>query len=198
MPLDQFARERVFLPLGMSDTGFKPQARKLERVVPTEKVNGSFLRGEVHDPTARRMGGVAGHAGLFSTADDAAAWGQMVLQGGIYGELRLLSPLSVLRMTSPQTPPDQPDWRGAGFDIETRFSTTRGDLFPVGSFGHTGFTGTSIWIDPFTESLVVLFTSRLYPNGEGDVVPLRRKVASVVAASLEDVPLDRRYRFIRY
>jgi CubicO group peptidase (beta-lactamase class C family) len=198
-PLDQFVAERVFGPLGMLDSGFNPEGEALARVAPTEKKkNGEMRKGEVHDPTAFRMGGVAGHAGLFSTVDDIAVWAHMILGGGVYDGVRVLSPLSVLKMTTPQSPVGDVDWRGLGFDIETRFSTTRGDLFPVGSFGHTGFTGTSVWIDPFSECFVILFTSRLYPDGEGDVVLLRRKIASVVAASMIDIPLERSHYFLRY
>ncbi len=198
-PLEEFAVQRVFAPLGMSDTGFNPEGEKLGRVVPTErKKNGELRKGEVHDPRAFRMGGVAGHAGLFSTVDDIAVWAQMILNGGVYGGVRVLSPLGVLKMTTPQNPVGGDDWRGIGFDIDTRFSSTRGDLFPVGSFGHTGFTGTSVWIDPFSETFVILFTSRLYPDGKGNVVTLRRKVASVVAGSIIDYPLSRELYFLRY
>ena len=196
--LDQFAKERIFDPLGLKDTGYLPDSSLVGRIAPTEKRNGKMLRGEVHDPTTFRMGGVAGHAGLFSTAEDTLTWAQMILQGGIYGETRILSPMSILKMTTPQTPYGKDDWRGLGFDIETRFSTNRGDLFPVGSFGHTGFAGTSVWIDPFSETVLVLFTSRLYATREGTAVFLRRKVASIVAAAIEDMPLDRAHYYYRY
>lgn len=199
IPLEEFAVNRIFEPLGMSDTGFNPGEEKVSRLVPTEKKsNGELRRGEVHDPRAFRMGGVAGHAGLFSTVDDVSVWVQMLLNGGVYNGVRILSPLGVLKMTTPQSPKGEDDWRGLGFDIDTRYSSNRGDLFPVGSFGHTGFTGTSIWIDPFTETFVILFTSRLYPDGQGDVVMLRRKVASVVASSIVDIDLSRELYYLRY
>ena len=191
MGLDQFAAERIFRPLGMVDTGFLPGPEKAQRLVPTILRDGEMLRGQVHDPTSARMGGVAGNAGVFSTVDDVAIWAQMLLSGGDYRGVRILSPLGALKMSTPQEIRSSPDWRGVGFDIETRFSTVRGDLFPTGSYGHTGFTGTSVWMDPFTETIVILFTSRLHPNGEGDVVALRSKVASVVAASLLDVRIPR-------
>jgi len=190
-PLEEFSRKHVFEPLGMKDTGFKPGPDLTSRIVPTESRNGVLLRGVVHDPTAERMGGVAGHAGLFSTADDCARWAQMLLNGGVFEQVRILSPMSVLAMTTPQSPAGNFDWRGLGFDVETRFSTVRGDLFPVGSYGHTGFTGTAVWIDPYSQTIVILFTSRLHPEGKGDVVPLRARVASVVAASILDFPLTR-------
>ncbi|MBI4445954.1 MAG: serine hydrolase [Acidobacteria bacterium] len=188
--VDEFAEKRIFAPLGMKETGFLPRSEKLPRVAPTEGRDGKLLRGEVHDPTAFRMGGVAGHAGLFSTVDDVAIFAQMLLNGGVYDKVRILSPLGAYKMTTQQSPPGQNDLRAIGFDVRTRFSTVAGDLFPPGSFGHTGFTGTSLWIDPFTETFVILFTSRLHPEGKGDVVSLRKKVASVVASSLiEMLPL---------
>ncbi len=187
MLLDQFSQKRIFEPLGMKNTRFNPPRRWRRRVAPTEQRDGSMLRGKVHDPTSSRMQGVAGHAGLFSTAADTAIFAQMILNGGHYGGTRLLSPLTIERMTTNQSPPGQNDWRGLGFDLRSRFSTVGGDLFPPGSFGHTGFTGTSLWIDPTTKTFVILMSSRLHPNGEGDVVGLRKRVASVVAASILDL-----------
>ncbi len=187
-PIDQFSREEIFEPLGMNDTRFNPPPEWRPRIAPSEPRNGKMLRGEVHDPTSSRMGGVAGHAGLFSTARDTAIFAQLMLNGGIIGKVRLLSPLSVRLMTANQAPPGMQEWRGLGFDIRSRFSSNRGDLFPVGSFGHTGFTGTSLWIDPVTETYVVLMTSRLHPDGKGNVVTLRKRVASVVASSILDAP----------
>jgi CubicO group peptidase (beta-lactamase class C family) len=134
------------------------------------------------------MGGVAGHAGVFSTVEDTAIFAQMILNGGRYNGVRILAPLSVMQMTTPQSPVGATDWRGLGFDIRTPYSGPRGDLFPVGSFGHTGFTGTSLWIDPFSEVFVILFTNRVHPDGEGSVIALRKRVASVVAASVMDLP----------
>jgi CubicO group peptidase (beta-lactamase class C family) len=198
MPLDEFAKQRIYLPLGMTDTGFHPPAEKLDRVVPTDSRDNQLLRGTVNDPTSDRMGGVAGHAGLYATADDAMVWAQAILHGGTLDDVRILSPLSVLKMTTPQGPRSSPDWRGFGFDIATRFSTVGGDLFPIGSFGHTGFTGTSVWIDPFSETIVVMFTSRLHPDGDGDVVPLRSKVSSAVAASILDFKIDRSHYYLGY
>ncbi len=186
--LDEFARERFYQPLGMTDTGFKPGAETRPRVAPTEWQDGVMLRGVVHDPTARRMGGVAGHAGLFSSADDTAVFAQTILEGGIHAGTRILSPLTVFQMTRNQSPAGKADWRGIGFDIRSRFSSNRGDLFPVGSFGHTGFTGTSVWIDPASETIVVLLTNRVHPEGGGDVVSLRKKVATVAAAAILDTP----------
>ena len=189
--LDAFSRKRIFEPLGMKDTSFNPRDRMKSRIAPTERQGGKWLHGRVHDPTAARMGGCAGHAGVFSTADDLARFGQMILNGGVYDGRRILSPLAVLQMTTPQSPTGKPVLRGLGFDIHSRYHAPRGDLFPVGSFGHSGYTGTSLWIDPHTETLVVILTSRLHPSGRGNAVPFRKRVASVVGASIVDrVPIE--------
>ena len=145
------------------------------------------MRGEVHDPRAYEMGGVAGHAGLFSTADDLAVFCQMILNKGEYNGKRILSPYSIERMVSAQTLPTS-QMRGIGWDINTSFSSNRGDLFPVGTFGHTGFTGTSLWLDPASETFVVLLTNRVHPNGKGDVTRLRSFVASIVAGAITEPP----------
>lgn len=186
--LSDFTRERIFDPLGMKDTGFHPNLSQIDRIAPTEPRDRVMLRGTVHDPTAFRMGGAAGHAGLFTTADDLAMFAQMLLGQGAYNGVRILSPLGVLAMTTPQSPVGMTSLRGIGFDIRTPFSSNRGDLFPVGSFGHTGFTGTSLWIDPWTETFVIVFTSRLHPEGKGNASPVRKRVASVVAASILEIP----------
>jgi uncharacterized protein YbbC (DUF1343 family) len=130
------------------------------------------------------MGGVAGHAGLFSTADDLARFARMLLSDGSLGGAQILSPLSVLKMTAAESPPGKTAVRGLGWDIDSPHSSTRGELFPVGSFGHTGFTGTSIWIDPSSKTYVIILTSRLHPDGRGDVSDLRAKVATIVAGAL--------------
>ena len=132
-----------------------------------------MLRGVVHDPTARRMGGVAGHAGLFSTASDLARFCRMMLNGGTLNGVRVLSPLTVALMTRPATPAALGQVRGLGWDIDTRFASNRGALFPIGSFGHTGWTGPSLWIDPVTRMFVVLLANRVHPDGKGDVSPAR-------------------------
>ncbi|HYM10688.1 MAG TPA: exo-beta-N-acetylmuramidase NamZ domain-containing protein [Bryobacterales bacterium] len=186
--LDQFARQRVFGPLKMNNTMFNPPARLRRRIAPTERVDGVPLRGVVHDPTSRAMGGVAGHAGLFSTADDLARFAAMLLGHGRLGGARIFSPLTVEKMTSPQTPPNQPIERGLGWDIESPFASNRGELLPVGSYGHTGFTGTSLWIDPVTQTFIVLLTNRVHPTVRPAPVSLRARVATAVAANLTDVP----------
>jgi len=142
----------------------------------------------VHDPTARRMGGVAGHAGLFSTAADLARYCRMVLGGGALGSTRILSPLTVLKMTSPATPAGMASARALGWDLDSSYSSNRGELFPIGSFGHTGWTGTSVWMDPVTKTYVILLTNRVHPDGKGDAGPVRARVATVVASALTQLP----------
>jgi len=186
-PLEVFCAQNIFQPLGMKDTFFSPPPAVHDRVAPTQYQlgeTGKMLWGEVHDPTAYNMGGVAGHAGLFSTADDLAIFAQMLLNGGTYAGARVLSPLTVEKMTTPQAPPDAMILRGLGWDIDSPYASNRGELYPLGSYGHTGWTGTSIWIDPVSRTYVILLTNRVHPDGKGDVVGLRTRVASVVAAAL--------------
>jgi uncharacterized protein YbbC (DUF1343 family)/CubicO group peptidase (beta-lactamase class C family) len=193
-PLDRFSHERIFAPLGMVDTSFTPSESSLGRIAPTENCaplvfpcqgpDMKPLRGVVHDPTARRMGGVAGHAGLFSTAADLSTFCRMILGGGTYRGVRILSPLAVAKMTSPATPAEQRNTRGLGWDIDSSFSSNRGELLPIGSFGHTGFTGTSLWLDPGTDMFVVFLSNRVHPDGKGDVTPLRARVATIAASTL--------------
>jgi uncharacterized protein YbbC (DUF1343 family)/CubicO group peptidase (beta-lactamase class C family) len=190
-PLDEFTRDEIFVPLGMKETGFRPAATFVPRIAPTEVLAPGQppLRGIVHDPTARYMGGVAGHAGLFTTLGDLERFAQMLLNLGKLNGTRVLSPLTVRKMTSPQSPADQPILRGLGWDIDSPFSGPRGDLYPIGSYGHTGFTGTSMWIDPATQSYVILLTNSVHPQTKLAITPLRARVATVVAAGLNvDVP----------
>ncbi|HZT71178.1 MAG TPA: exo-beta-N-acetylmuramidase NamZ domain-containing protein [Terriglobia bacterium] len=186
-PLNVYCERHIFKPLGMSSTMFVPPQSLRYRIAPTQHINGTtgpILWGTVHDPTAQRMGGVAGHAGLFSDARDLSIFCQMLLNGGTYHGVRILSQLAVEKMTTPQSPPDKMAVRGLGWDIDSPFASNRGELFPVGSFGHTGFTGPSIWIDPVTRTYVVFLTNRVHPNGTGDVVALRSQVDTAIAAAL--------------
>ena len=197
-PLDVFARDRIFKPLGMKDTastrrrrcvrGSRRQRTARRTAGPVKDRTRRMLRGVVHDPTARRMAGVAGHAGLFSTAADLSIFCRMLLNGGSYGGVRILSPLTVGRMISPSTPPGERNVRGLGWDMDSSFSSNRGELLPLGSFGHTGFTGTSLWIDPATKMFVVFMSNRVHPDGKGDVTPLRARVATIAASALTAVP----------
>lgn len=195
VPLDRFAQERIFRPLGMKDTFFLPlksaaARRDVSRVAPTERREGRWMRGEVHDPRAYAVGGVAGHAGLFATADDLAKFCRMILEGGRLGRARVLSPQGVEALTRPRFYGDD-SVRALGFDIATAYSRNRGDLFPPGSFGHTGFTGTSLWIDPSSETFVVFLSNRVHPGGKGDVIPLRGLVATIAASAIGEDRRDR-------
>ena len=185
--LSAYARENIFLPIGMKESMFQPPASLVPRIAPTERwpvKTGPPLRGVVHDPTARNMGGVAGHAGLFSTADDLSRFAQMMLNGGELEGVRLFSPLTVAKFIEPQTPPDQPILRGLGWDVDSPHSGNRGELFPIGSFGHTGFTGTSLWIDPLTKTYVILLANSVHPDLRPALTPVRAKVATIVAANV--------------
>jgi uncharacterized protein YbbC (DUF1343 family)/CubicO group peptidase (beta-lactamase class C family) len=180
-PLDQFAREQIFEPLGMLETTFKPAAALMARIAPTEvdASTGKPLRGVVHDPTARYMGGVAGHAGVFSTADDLARYAQAML------DMRFFAPATIALFTSPASPPGQPVLRGLGWDIDSPYSSNRGDIFPRGtSYGHTGFTGPALWIDPTSKSFVVIMTNRVHPKGGRSINEWRRNIATIAAGGL--------------
>ena len=210
-PLDQFARQNIFIPLGMHSTGFRPARSLVKRIAPTEKRRGQlsylgdsatdigaegekWLRGEVHDPTSFRMSGVAGHAGLFSTARDVSIYCQMILNKGTSRGARILSPTSIATMIRPRIVAENGWSRGLGWDINSNFSTNRGDAFPLGSFGHTGFTGTSIWIDPATDMFLVFLSNRVHPDGKGDVAALRGKVATIAASAVTDLSVVARAR----
>ena len=193
-PFNEYCLKHIFQPLGMTHTRFLPPAAWLPKIAPTQYDETShMLRGVVHDPTARRMGGVAGHAGLFSTADDLSKFAQALLNGS-----PVLSPLTIAKMTTPQQPPTSQVLRGLGWDIDSPFSSNRGDLLPVGSFGHTGFTGTSIWIDPTTRTFIIILANGVHPRGKGTAVPLRSKVATAVTAALHLDPEQRKAALAEY
>ena len=202
MSLDEFARREVFEKLGMKDTRFfpivtpsvsegpgrvggAPHARpgaslKLGatgRIAPTEMTDGVMLRGVVHDPTARRMGGVAGHAGLFTTARDLAKYARCLLHGGA----PILKPETVKMLTSVVSPPNVAVRRAGGFDYDSGYARPRGDLFPIGGYGHTGFTGGMMWIDPSSNTFYVFLSNRVHPDGKGDVLALQRELGAEVA-----------------
>ncbi len=179
--LDEYCARHIFAPLKMAHTRFLPPVSWRAKIAPTQyDENDHMLRGVVHDPTARRMGGVAGQAGLFSTADDLAKFARTLLDGdGV-----ILSAESVKKMTQPEQPPSAPVLRGFGWDIDSPFSSNRGDLLPIGGYGHTGFTGTSLWIDPSTQTYIILLTNAVHPRGKGSAVALRSKVATAIGAAL--------------
>jgi uncharacterized protein YbbC (DUF1343 family)/CubicO group peptidase (beta-lactamase class C family) len=195
--LDEYASENFYRPLHMAHTRFLPPTSWIPQIAPTEEIDlppgakagsglGHVLRGVVHDPRSRAIGGVAGHAGLFSDVDDLVIYCQMLLDGGrIRGTTRrIFSAAAVHKMSTPQTPPWSPNVRGLGWDIDTAYSSPRGELFPLGSYGHTGFTGTSVWIDPASETFVILLTNAVHPYQRTGVTSVRSKVATAVAAAL--------------
>jgi CubicO group peptidase (beta-lactamase class C family) len=198
--LDVFAHENIFVPLGMTDTGFHPDPKLVPRIAPTESRRNTLkylkgmtslasldqiLRGEVHDPTAWRMGGTAGHAGLFSSAQDMAVFAQTMLNGGSYQSVRILSPMSIQAMTRPQSPANATEIRGFGWDLESTYSAPRGDIFK-GGYGHTGFSGTSLWVHPPTDTFVIILSNRVHPEGGKDLNHLRGAIANIVAGAISD------------
>src|SRR5579862_3236204 len=170
----------------MRETTFLHSSELKHRIalIELDKRTGQPIRGVVHDDTSRYMGGVAGHAGLFTTADDLAKFAQMMLDHGVANGVPLFSPLTVEKFTTPQSPPDQPILRGLGWDIDSPYSGERGELFPIGSYGHTGFTGTSLWLDPRSNTYVILLTNSVHPRLRPAITSLRGKVATIVAAAV--------------
>jgi CubicO group peptidase (beta-lactamase class C family) len=198
MPLDEFARTRIFEPLRMRDTGYLPLRRMdpaaAALIAPTQRgaestglahgdlAPGQLLQGVVHDPTARRMDGVAGSAGVFTTARDVARFARMLLRGGELDGVRVLSPDSVRLMTTPQSPSGIEALRGLGMDIASPYAVRpRGTVFPVGSYGHTGFTGCVLWIDPGSRSFYVLLSNRVYPDDQSNVLALYTTLGTLAA-----------------
>jgi uncharacterized protein YbbC (DUF1343 family) len=156
------------------------EGHALTRIAPTEMTDGVMLRGVVHDPTARRMGGVAGHAGLFTTAKDLAKYARMLLRGGS----PIFKQKTIEAITSVQTPPNVAVRRTGGFDLDSSYSRPRGDIFPIGSYGHTGFTGGFYWIDPYSKTFYIFLSNRVHPNGKGNVTALQRRLGTMVAETM--------------
>ena len=180
MPLDKYSAVHIFEPLGMKRTRYLPPAQWKSKIAETYAPDRKqILRGVVHDPRAERMGGVAGHAGLFGTAADLAQYAQALIS-----RKTILDGDIMEKMTTPQQPPNATEVRGLGWDIDSSFSSNRGALLPVGSFGHTGFTGTSIWVDPYTNTYVILLTNSVLPRQGPAIISLRSRVATAVAALL--------------
>src|SRR6185437_3907815 len=182
MSLEKYAEAHIFQPLGMKHTRFVPPPSWTPKIAETLAVDDRrVLRGVVHDPTAERMGGVAGHAGVFSTAGDLALYAQALID-----RKTILSGDIIEKMTTPQQPPNAVEVRGLGWDIDSPFSSNRGALLPVGSFGHTGYTGTSLWVDPYSNTYIILLTNTVRPRGANSpVVSLRSRVATAVAGALK-------------
>lgn len=185
--LDVFAAEHVFKPLKMNSTHFTPPADWRSRIASTERDElGQMLCGVVHDPTSRRMGGITGHAGLFTTATDLARYARMILSGGQLDGARVLKAETIIQMQRVQTAATVYERRGLGWDIDSMYSRPRGEVFPIGSFGHTGFTGTSLWIEPASQSFVIFLSSRLHPDGGGSVRDLYELVGTAAAKCIPD------------
>ena len=200
MPLDEYAMQHIIEPLGLRHTRFLPPASWIPSIAPTQWEHGAaasgvpgaktfpgdvMLRGVVHDPTSRRMGGVAGHAGLFSEADDVAVYAQNLLNrlAGRPSEFPL-SRRVLEKMVAPEQPATGTALRGFGWDIDSPYSSNRGTLFPVGSFGHTGFTGTSLWMDPVSDSYVIILANAVHPDGPKGITALRGQIADAAAVAL--------------
>ncbi|HVO66430.1 MAG TPA: exo-beta-N-acetylmuramidase NamZ domain-containing protein [Syntrophales bacterium] len=189
-PLDKYCDKRIFKPLGMKDTAFKPPITLKSRIAATEYRRDKMLCGEVHDPSCYNMGGVAGHAGLFSSIDDLSLFAQMMLNAGSLGKVKILKPGTVDQMTTPQSPPGTNRLRGLGWDIDTPFASNAEEISPVGSYGHLGYTGTALWIDPVTETYIIVLTNRVHPAGGGDVIALRTEIKKAVSDALGTLSND--------
>ena len=189
MTEDQYALKNIIQPLGLKHTRYVPPADWLPLIAPTEYEHGVMLRGIVHDPTARRMGGVAGHAGLFSTADDVAIYAQALLDKLAGRPSKFpVSRATLMKMVTPEQPATGTALRGFGWDIESPYSSNRGTIFPVGSFGHTGFTGTSLWMDPVSDTYVIVLANAVHPNGPKSITALRGSIANAAAIALGIAP----------
>lgn len=191
LPLDRYCLLHIFDPLGMKDTAFTPSTSLSGRIAPTLFKDGRYLCGEVHDPVCFRMGGVCGHAGVFSTADDLAAFARMMLGGGKAGEKIILRPESLEMMTRPQSPAGAKRFRGLGWDLEAPFAANADELAPLGAYSHLGYTGTGIWIDPVSGTYLILLTNRVHAPGGGNVRDLRQAVKKQMAQAVGSVSQDR-------
>jgi uncharacterized protein YbbC (DUF1343 family)/CubicO group peptidase (beta-lactamase class C family) len=186
-PLNIYCQKYIFRPLRMNDTFFRIPPSKRARVAPTDRTANAQAPQHVQDPTAYRMGGIAGHAGLFSTADDLAKFAQMMLDGGHFGSARILAPASIAEMTMPMSPSGEPRLRGLGWDLGPVLAANRYQLPPVGAYGHKGYTGTMLWIDPVTRTYVIVLTNRVYMNAPGDAELLRTRIIALVSEALGEV-----------
>ena len=184
--VNEFSKQHIFGPLGMRETGYLPAPPLRKRAALTEQRNGKWMQGEVHDPRAFRLGGVAGHAGLFSTARDIAVYAAMMKNGGQLNGVRILKADTVRQMTAAYKIADG-NQRGLGWDKQSGFSYNKGDLMSASAFGHGGFTGTVLWMDPQSDLTFVFLSNRVHPNGKGSVNRLAARIATVAAASI-DVP----------
>lgn len=187
MPLNEFTEKNVFKPLGMEDTFYIPPTKVSARIAPTGlriprgQSEKQMIRGEVHDPNSYALNGVTGHAGLFSTGRDMAKYAISLINK----DNKVLSPLTINTMTTDHARLTEGTKRGLGWDIESGYSSLRGDIFKTG-FGHTGFTGTSIWVVPEEKIAIIILTNRVHPDDQGNSTPVRAKVANIVAGCITE------------
>ena len=181
--IHEFSQTNLFVPLGMKETGYLPRQELRERSAATEQRDDRWMIGEVHDPRAYKMGGVAGHAGLFSAANDLAIFARMLLNGGSYQSTTILKP-ETLKMMSASYKVSS-GIRGLGWDKQTGYSSNKGDGFSDQAFGHGGFTGTTFWVDPELDLFVIFLSNRLHPDGKGSVNRLAGKIGTIVAESFD-------------
>lgn len=199
MGIDRFVQQRFYGPLGMRDTGYLPLARMpAGAIAPTQRgpdsldvalqgdlAPGALLQGEVHDPTVRRMGNVGGSAGVFTTARDVARFARMLLNGGELDGVRVLSAQSVRLLTTAQSPSGLA-LRGMGMDIDSPYAQRpRGAVFPLGSYGHTGFTGCVLWVDPGSRTFYVFLSNRVYPDDKSNILALYTQLGTLSAQAAQ-------------
>lgn len=184
--LDAIATEMIFAPLRFRDTRFGVRVADRPRTAPTERADGRWLRGRVHDPRARTpaLAGIAGHAGMFGTAEETARFAAMILGRGLWHGRRVLAEATVRAMTTNQVGGNLGVRRGFGFDIESPYSAPRGAAFSRNSFGHTGWTGVSLWIDPERDGYLVLLTNAIHPDGHKDLKAFRAEAATLAGRAL--------------
>ncbi len=185
----EYSRDNIFKPLGLTETGYLPSDELRQRAAVTQEREGRWMRGEVHDPRAYLLEGVAGHAGLFSTASDLAVYAQMMIERGSYQGVKILSEPTAREMTKAYEVPG--GLRGLGWDKKSSYSSNRGDLFSEAAFGHGGFTGTAIWIDPEQELFVIFLSNRVHPDGKGSVNPLAGRIGTIAAAAINPTGVAR-------
>ena len=181
--IHEYSQEVIFAPLGMTETGYLPVASLRARAAVTQERDGRPMRGEVHDPRAWAMGGIAGHAGLFSTARDLAKYAQMLINDGTWRGVRVLNPETVRLMRAPVQVSS--GLRTLGWDMRSPYSSNRGDFFSKAAFGHGGFTGTTLWIDPEQDLFVIFLSNRVHPDGNGLVNPLAGRIGTIAGGAID-------------
>lgn len=180
--IHEYSQQNLFAPLGMRETGYLPNSSLQKRAAVTQKRNDKWMQGEVHDPRAFALNGIAGHAGLFSTANDLAIFAQMLINKGSLNGVTVMQSQTVRLMTADVKVPG--GLRSLGWDKRSAYSSNRGDLFSKHAFGHGGFTGTSFWIDPQQQLFVIFLSNRVHPDGKGSVNAIAGRIGTVAAAAI--------------